>query len=141
MSISPVSLKAFKVVWTDIGWVWAYVDMRTEAIESTFIAVTQVDMTPLRPFAGVALLISMLSNCYTNAYLPSQSLVLNGLSLLGLQLFIWFIWRCIIYPKHFSPLRSIPTPPVGQFFICFVKEIGIDHGREQISSWDIEGKC
>lgn len=37
-----------------------------------------------------------------------------GLWLSGV--FLWVVWTVILYPKLFSPLRHLPSPPGGSFW-------------------------
>lgn len=51
-------------------------------------------------------------------YSVKQSYICTTVALVAISVFCQFIYRCILYPEYFSPLRHIPTPEVieSEFF-------------------------
>lgn len=65
--------------------------------------------------------VSLLLQRYTPQY--SLGLILNALCLFFFQLTIYQIWKILIYPRYFSPIRNVPTPPGGGLFTGQTKRL------------------
>ena len=69
-------------------------------------------MAPLKVFFAVSIFETYLISHFAEKYLPSRHFPLTIIYLFAFQILVWSTWSCIIYPKLFSPLRSIPGPSV-----------------------------
>lgn len=52
-----------------------------------------------------------------------------------LQVLAWIVWRAVLYPKLFSPLRNLPHPPNGGFFMGQAGEIFALPSGEPMRRW------
>ena len=71
-------------------------------------------MAPIFPLLATSAIISTLVERYAPHY--SQGLILNGILLFFTELTFYQTWMVVIYPRFFSPLRHLPSPPGGNFF-------------------------
>ena len=69
-------------------------------------------MAPFKLFLGASIAITFFLNRYAHVYLPSRNLVATALQIFALETVTWLIWRCLLYPNLFSPLRTLPGPSV-----------------------------
>ena len=80
-------------------------------------------MAPFKLFLGASIAITFFLNRYTDVYLPSRNLVATAFQVFALETVAWLVWRCLLYPTLFSPLRTLPGPSVrplhAWYFSCF----------------------
>lgn len=69
-------------------------------------------MAPFKIFLATSTATTFLLKRYIDVYLPSKSLVVTGLEIFAVETVAWLVWRCLLYPKLFSPLRALPGPLV-----------------------------
>lgn len=50
-------------------------------------------------------------------YLLKDSILRTGVALYFAQLFLFFLWTVLLYPRVFSPLRHLPQPGGNSFFM------------------------
>ncbi|KAK3070465.1 hypothetical protein LTR53_010421 [Teratosphaeriaceae sp. CCFEE 6253] len=67
--------------------------------------------------AGTSILLSRLAPSY------SLGLITTTLLLFAAEFSAYLTWLVVLYPRFFSPLRHIPTPPGGHFFTGHTKQI------------------
>lgn len=76
-------------------------------------------MAPFRVFFVASIITTFVLKRYYEAYLPSQNTVLTALEIFAVETLAWLMWRCILYPILFSPLRTLPGPSVCPFHLRF----------------------
>lgn len=76
-------------------------------------------MAPFRVFFVASVIATFFLKRYYEAYLPSQTTVVTALEIFAVETLAWLIWRCILYPILFSPLRTLPGPPVCPLHLRF----------------------
>ncbi len=76
-------------------------------------------MAHFKIFVATSVGLSFLFGRYAPIFLPFKSLGVSALAIFAIQTFAWLAWRCILYPKMFSPLRDLPKPPVSS------KQVGV----------------
>lgn len=74
-------------------------------------------MAPFKIFLGASIAVTFFLNRYTEFYLPSRSLVVTAFVIFSLETIAWLVWRCLLYPNLFSPLRALPGPSGGPFLM------------------------
>ena len=72
-------------------------------------------MVLIAPFFAVALILPIILQRYAPDLLLLHSVILTSVVLFLGQIFPLLLWRCILRPKLFSPLRHIPGPKVGDW--------------------------
>ena len=79
-------------------------------------------MAPFKIFLGTSIAITILLKIQNVPYLPSRSLVMTGFEIFAIETVAWLVWRCLLYPNLFSPLRELPGPSVCPLYIlCTLK--------------------
>ena len=79
-------------------------------------------MAPFKIFLGTSIAIPILLKVQNESYLPSRSLMMTGFEIFAVQIVAWLVWRCILYPNLFSPLRELPGPSVCPLYVlCTLK--------------------
>ncbi|KAJ3552081.1 hypothetical protein NPX13_g11201 [Xylaria arbuscula] len=72
------------------------------------------------PYSWRGALASSVGSSYllASSQLPWWKLHFTGgfISLFLIQVFAWAVWTVILWPKFFSPLRSLPEPPGGSWW-------------------------
>ena len=76
-------------------------------------------MAPFKTFLGAAIVVTFILKFYCKAYLPSRSLATTAFEILAVEIFAWLVWRCLLYPNLFSPLRALPGPPVCPLHVLY----------------------
>lgn len=71
-------------------------------------------MAPLLQMIGASAGISIILQRYVPQY--PVGIVLSTVLLFFLQFTALQTWNIVVYPRFFSPLRHLPTPPGGKFF-------------------------
>ena len=76
-------------------------------------------MPPNRVFVASSLAVALLVRQFNPNYTSVSSLICLVLTAFGVQFALWLVWRWLVYPKLFSPLRNLPQPQVSgtQHFI------------------------
>ena len=69
-------------------------------------------MAPFKLFLGASIGLTFFLNRYADVYLPSRSFIVTVLQVFALETVAWLVWRCLLYPNFFSPLRTLPGPLV-----------------------------
>ncbi|KAK8241319.1 cytochrome P450 [Phyllosticta capitalensis] len=88
-------------------------------------------MAPVLPLAAASLAESALLGRYASpAYILHDSPLKRALILFAIQTFIWFVWSVAIYPHYISPLRKLPQPEGGSFFMGHFTQI-----RKEPTGW------
>lgn len=70
-------------------------------------------MAPFKLFLGTSIAVAFFLDRYAHVYLPNQGFIATAFQLLALETVAWLVWRCLLYPNFFSPLRTLPGPPVS----------------------------
>jgi cytochrome P450 len=81
---------------------------------------------------GVAAAASTLLRAYAPQY--STSLVTTAVLLFFVQVLASLTWTLVLYPRFFSPLRHLPTPP-GSFFLGHTRQIINESAGVPMSRW------
>ena len=69
-------------------------------------------MAPFKQFLGASIAVAFFLKRYAEPISPSRSLLVTALEILAAETVVWLVWRCIVYPNLFSPLRALPGPSV-----------------------------
>lgn len=69
-------------------------------------------MAPFKVFLAASIAITLILKLRLEAYLPSRNLLTTFVEILAVETVAWLVWRCLLYPKLFSPLRALPGPSV-----------------------------
>lgn len=92
----------------------------------------------MAPVKRLLFLLSLLSVTFpVKSYLQwsiYESLLATSLALSSFTLTTWFVWKVILYPKYFSPLRHLPEPTgnslfMGQFTAIAKERTGLPQQR------------
>lgn len=78
-------------------------------------------MPPTLQLLGLSAGASVLLDRYASSY--SLGLVITTLVLFIVQFIVYSAWNIVVYPRFLSPLRHLPTPPNGDFFMGQTKRI------------------
>ena len=69
-------------------------------------------MAAFKLFLSTSIAITFFLRRYADAHLPNQKIIATALQIFILETVAWLVWRCLLYPNFFSPLRTLPGPPV-----------------------------
>ena len=69
-------------------------------------------MAPFRVFLAASITSGFFLKRYYESYLPSRYLAITVLEVFAVETIAWLVWRCLLYPTLFSPLRTLPGPSV-----------------------------
>lgn len=69
-------------------------------------------MAPFKSFLAASIAITLFLKFRFEAYLPSRNLLTTFFEIFAVETVAWLVWRCLLYPKLFSPLRALPGPSV-----------------------------
>lgn len=69
-------------------------------------------MAGFKMFLGASVAITFVLKLFAEAYMPSRHLIMTAFEIFGVQIVAWLVWRCLLYPNLFSPLRALPGPSV-----------------------------
>ena len=92
-----------------------------------------LSMPPIPVTIGLSVGVATIVNRYAPQY--SVGLVLTSILLFVAQLLAWATWAVIIYPRFFSPLRHLPTPPDNKFFTGQTKRILKESSGMPMRDW------
>lgn len=70
-------------------------------------------------FLAASIAITFFCKLYNETYLPSRNLVMTAFEIFAVETAAWLVWRSLLYPNLFSPLRALPGPPVCPFHLLF----------------------
>ena len=76
-------------------------------------------MAPFKSFLAASIAVTLLLKLGFEAYLPSRNLLMTFFEIFAFETVAWLVWRCILYPKLFSPLRALPGPSVCLLHLPF----------------------
>ena len=80
-------------------------------------------MAPFKLFLGASIAITFFLNRYADVYLPSRNLAATAFQVFVLETVAWLVWRCLLYPNLFSPLRTLPGPSVRPFHAWYFSSL------------------
>lgn len=69
-------------------------------------------MAPFKLFLAASIAVTLILKLRFETYLPSRSLLATFFEIFAVETIVWLVWRCLLYPKLFSPLRALPGPSV-----------------------------
>lgn len=91
-------------------------------------------MAPFKIFLGTSTAITILLKFRNESYLPSRSLIMTCFEIFAVETVAWLVWRCLLYPNLFSPLRALPGPSVCPLYVlCVFKFPSLAVGRVALS--------
>ena len=70
-------------------------------------------MAPFKAFLAASIAITLFLKLRFEAYLPSRNLLTTAFEIFAVEIIAWLVWRCLLYPNLFSPLRALPGPTVS----------------------------
>lgn len=76
-------------------------------------------MVSFKIFFAASIAITFFLKRYAEPYLPSRNILVSAFEILILETVGWLVWRCLLYPKLFSPLRALPGPSVSPLHLLF----------------------
>lgn len=76
-------------------------------------------MAPFRVFLVASIIATFFLKRYCEAYLPSRNTVVLAFEIIAVETLAWLVWRCILFPILFSPLRTLPGPSVCPHYLRF----------------------
>ena len=80
-------------------------------------------MAPFKIFLGASVTVTFFLNFFAEDYMPSRSLILTAVDIFAVEIAGWLIWRCLLYPNLFSPLRTMPGPSVCPLRFLFLSDL------------------
>ena len=92
-------------------------------------------MAPFKSFLAASVAITLFLKLRFEAYLPSQNLLTTSFEIFAVETVAWLVWRCLLYPKLFSPLRTLPGPSVYSHPPFFRENPSLAVTRVAHSSW------